>query len=1109
MTQDHPSLETLAAFAEGRLTPSERSSATDHVSQCSECYSVFAGTAAYLEDQSLQQRETSPVSTTPRWWLPIAVTVLLATSSAVYFAVSRSEGASDRLVAAANALTYRTTTGRLSGDFAWRPLPPATRSGGNSRERDPKWLRLQGAAGEILDSASDGSERHQRGVAQLLTRNEDAAIELMESGLERNSNDAKGWNDLAAAHLTRADRQDDAAEALKALTAADRALRFDPNLVAAHFNRALALEGVGLLGEALAEWRRYLAIDPSSEWSAEAREHERKLTSKSDAQVWKELQPQLASFVEKGNARGVQDAVKRFPQQARTWAEGVFLANWAEATRNGRTFEAQRQLSVAREIGQHLGDTTGELLLRDAVRAIDDGEKARDRLQIDQLVSASLLYREGRQLHHQGFPVKAEKMLREAESSFHAAGSPMAAVARYFTASALNEQSKFEACSTLLDSLDAEKLEVQGYKALAAQIRWERGLNFLFVGDHTAALDSLVHSRRIFMALGEKLLAATIDVRIADALLYVDQTSGAWKHRKPALETFFWMDLPSEVLVGLASAATHAVRSGSSEEAISLLDVGLNSGRKSNDPVMQVYMLLQRATASSQLNEFSNAEQDRNEARRLVVSIEDDRHRRRASADLALADGVAVRRRNPEESLRNFAKAKAFYREVSADLFIPSLQYEIGKSEVAAGRSELAMMSFEEGLLEVERQRRQILSVEEKAGLIATARRLSDEAVATAFDAGYIHRALEISERTRGRALLDAIEPSTTSRPMSVREIQASLAADAVVLRYLILSKRILAFAITPVSLKHHEREFGVDPTSSADSKESGSRFYRSLIAPLQGSLAGKRIAVVVADPELDHVSFDALYNPASGRFLIEDIATLRSATMTASIMLSRKATRGRGVVRALSVGATSFDSKRRGGLPYLRFLEHEARTVAALNPDSDLLIGTEATKQSVVNASHGRDLIHLGGHAVPDRLAPSQQALLLFSGDGGDDELTTRDITRMKLKESAVVVLAVCEANRSAPARDGVRGLAGAFLFAGAASVVASSQPVGDERAARFFVRLHERLRDQQDVALALRQVKIESLRDVSRETSEQLWSSVELLGGSRALVEEKGKGE
>jgi tetratricopeptide (TPR) repeat protein len=106
----------------------------------------------------------------------------------------------------------------------------------------------------------------------MLVEKTDEATARLE-GAARTSHDAKTWSDLAAARYAAAVQSRRLTLLPPALTAAGEALRADPTLPEALFNRALILERMGSAGEARQAWLRYLEVDAKSSWAAEARGH--------------------------------------------------------------------------------------------------------------------------------------------------------------------------------------------------------------------------------------------------------------------------------------------------------------------------------------------------------------------------------------------------------------------------------------------------------------------------------------------------------------------------------------------------------------------------------------------------------------------------------------------------------------------------------------------------------------------------------------------------------------------------------------------------------------------------------------------------------------------
>jgi tetratricopeptide (TPR) repeat protein len=66
---------------------------------------------------------------------------------------------------------------------------------------------------------------------------------------------------------------DDQREYQAALILFRDAAALDPHFADAHFNLALTCERLGLVEEAQRHWRRYLALEPTGDWAAIAREH--------------------------------------------------------------------------------------------------------------------------------------------------------------------------------------------------------------------------------------------------------------------------------------------------------------------------------------------------------------------------------------------------------------------------------------------------------------------------------------------------------------------------------------------------------------------------------------------------------------------------------------------------------------------------------------------------------------------------------------------------------------------------------------------------------------------------------------------------------------------
>ena len=115
------------------------------------------------------------------------------------------------------------------------------------------------------------------GIAYLVVGDTDRSATMLEQAADLAPTDARVLSDLSAAYLARAGRQRQPEDLNKALALAERAIKADPKLAEAWFNRAYALEKSARVEEARRAWEAYLKIDEHSGWADEARRHARAL----------------------------------------------------------------------------------------------------------------------------------------------------------------------------------------------------------------------------------------------------------------------------------------------------------------------------------------------------------------------------------------------------------------------------------------------------------------------------------------------------------------------------------------------------------------------------------------------------------------------------------------------------------------------------------------------------------------------------------------------------------------------------------------------------------------------------------------------------------------
>lgn len=250
-----PEAATLGAFVEATLDDETRLRVQRHVADCSECAIVVAQTSRFLEHD---ERDAEPSSATDWRWLAAAAAVAALILPTLLWRPARDP--LRRVKAIAANTKVRTMEGRLEG-FVHRPFS-ATRS-----ER----AQVEDVAIEAQRLA-DGNDFHARGVAALVAGNPAEAVEALRRAVAMSPERADAWSDLAVAEIALASSKGNSRLFDAAIRSAERAIALAPRDASAHFNRGVAAERLGRMGDARVSYRKALDLEPSSAWTDETRE---------------------------------------------------------------------------------------------------------------------------------------------------------------------------------------------------------------------------------------------------------------------------------------------------------------------------------------------------------------------------------------------------------------------------------------------------------------------------------------------------------------------------------------------------------------------------------------------------------------------------------------------------------------------------------------------------------------------------------------------------------------------------------------------------------------------------------------------------------------------
>jgi CHAT domain-containing protein len=1091
-----PDPERLAAFLDGTLSGAELESTADHVRVCPDCRFVLGIAAPAIRDQEpaeafaaaavVASRKVRP----RRTWLAAAAAALVCVVAAGWWVYAWQHRDPMGILAAAVPGNGRNLEPRLSGGFRWAPLR-VTRDRGE--QLDAGAMKLIGAAGVVLErTANDPSANGERAraAAYLLAGRPKEAAKLLERHVAKAS-DARLWNDLAATRYALALQDVDPGQFAAALAAADAALRSEPNLSEARFNRALILERLGLRAEAQTAWRQYLSLDSDSDWAREAQQHLSRLAPRT--QFRDEMRHYQLLVNDPAAARALAE---RFPQDARVWGETEILGRWAEAQQRGDGGEAEGHLRLAREFGDALASRSGETMLRAAVASIERAGDTRRNL----LADAHLRFRQAQRTYQQNRPAEAEQMFAAAAARFEEGGSPLAQLARYFAANAAFDQGRIEESQARLERLLATS--PAAFPAYRAQIQWQLGLVYASGGRWGAAIQSLSESIAGFEGLGERKYATTVREILAEVYDRIGDPHTAWNHRLIALREIGQAE-SSRLQIAVDAIARAAALNRQWPVSASFLALELEMAHNSGDDVRFIETLLFRAGVEERMAQPDAARADLASATEMMPRVRDATVRERVEADgLAVAAFLST---NPADSAALLTRAIEYHRTRGRRMFLPELLLQRGRAMAKLGRGDAAAADFEQGIVELEQQRGSLDFGSARLGMFVSADELFEEALSLALEHGDDSLAFQYSERGRARLLLESVGESW---PPAMPDAGTS---DAVVIEYAALPAKLVIFVVDRGKI--HTVQQTVSRTALKDAvallvrsaaagddaqfRRGAAALYNHIVAPVSASLPAERTIVFVPDNNLDGIPFAALID-ASGRYLVEQHAVIvaPSAGVFArlSARLAAPSTARRSDPRLLVIAGPPAIA---GGSQTLSAADREARDVAApygslaavAPPDMDRDMDRSGFEARVSAA----EIVHFVGHAVAS--ANGRGAALVVSRlPGVAGSLDTHEIASLRLRQTRVVVLAACSSSRGEElAGEGTISVARGFLAAGVPSVVATLWPIEDGASADFFPRLHRHLAAGVAPAQALRRAQLEGIRQGEPLA---MWAAVQLLG-------------
>jgi CHAT domain-containing protein/tetratricopeptide (TPR) repeat protein len=182
------------------------------------------------------------------------------------------------------------------------------------------------------------------------------------------------------------------------------------------------------------------------------------------------------------------------------------------------------------------------------------------------------------------------------------------------------------------------------------------------------------------------------------------------------------------------------------------------------------------------------------------------------------------------------------------------------------------------------------------------------------------------------------------------------------------------------------------------------------------------------------------------------------------------------------------------GGLSPLSASATEVREAVRHWPRSQALLGAEASESNLKSARVGQfRLLHFATHAEVDERSPGRSAIALAAGGGEDGFVTAADLSSLRLDADLVMLSGCSTALGQIVNGEGILGLTGPLLQAGAHSVVATLWPVSDRGSAEFVKRFYAFLASGLTATDALRFAQLDAIQ---RGSPPRDWAAFVLTG-------------
>src|ERR1044072_436696 len=914
--------ELINDFVRGRLNGADTRSFNSTLANDSERLLKVELTRALVEKARVRDAEAAAQKPSffamfgqflrqPKYASAFAVILIAAVAFAVY--LTRRGGSNDLAELRSTDRQARPTETRIS-DFDYAPYVQLR--GAPEAAEQTRLRRIENNLIEATEKHADAKSFQALGIFYLTQQNYENAIKQLGAALKHSPQDATIHNDLGSAYFAlakskaRDKRLEDLARSLEEFTSATER---DGNLLAALFNKSLALQELGMKRQAKESWTLYLQKDSTSPWAEEARKNLARLTSeqsqfKRDDEVFTDF---LDAFRQRDDVRAMQihDATKgllRVPsiplQLGRRYLAARSSGNSAEAKESlealnliGQREQTEHADHFFADLSDFYASAGAEKFTRlqmahakldraqqtarsDATQAIRDFESSRD------------LFNELGDYGEAAIAENAAVQFLQDVGRVADARQRLAAI----IASAEQHQHKVLLPPAYYWLGIAEYLNSEfsrSAKDLKMALQVARTTNNSFEVRH--AQDALAVN---YFKLGEFQSAATYAGEMLDGPNSYFETSSQWLRSCGTL---------ADVTMKLNCISTSL---SFSRELVSALPELKGSPRQMNDSLRRLIV------GSSEKRDFEAALRYAADSMQIALNQYDGTEKTRATAELFLLTGDLRRQmKDCREALSDYDRALDLYTALPEYTFT---LYQIQKGRLFCfqelGEHDQFAATLQKVLALSEQYRQTIREDESRRAFFDHQQDVFDAAIADSIRRGDPREAFTFAETSRARSLLEFVkaEKSITeiekdfgspAHPLGLNEIQSRMPEGAQIVAYVVLQDRLAIWIVSPdrfdlvqrsIDSAQLDRQIETYQTAithkaaPADVKAQSQSLYQLLVPP--DLIKGKQLCIL-PDKSLHRLSFATLVS-AEGKYLIEDHALIYAPSASIMVLASENA---------------------------------------------------------------------------------------------------------------------------------------------------------------------------------------------------------------------------